>query len=270
MFKIGDFSKLSRVPVKTLRYYANIGLLEPVHVDRYTNYRYYTVGQLARLNKILALRGLGFSLEQITQLLDDNLSTEQLRGMFRLKQAETEQQVEAEQARLRQIESRLRQIEQEGTMPDYDFVIKKVEPVHAATVRDTVPSYSDVGLLLHRLFEGLGASGAQPAGPPFVIYHDPEYKEHDHDLEVAVAIASEPASGEGLTIREIPGAEEMATMLVKGPYEQIGDAYTAAMKWLEANDYQLCGAPREVYLTDPGSTAPADYLTEIQFPVNKR
>lgn len=85
MLKIGEFSRLAFVPVKTLRYYDDIGLLKPVHVDQWTGYRYYSVEQLPRLNRILALKGLGLSLEQIGQLLDDDLPAEQIRGMLRLK-----------------------------------------------------------------------------------------------------------------------------------------------------------------------------------------
>lgn len=269
MFKIGDFSKLSRVPVKTLRYYANIGLLEPAQVDRFTNYRYYTVDQLPRLNRILALRELGFSLEQIGRMLDDALSAEQMRGMFRLKQAEVEQQVEAERARLQQIEMRLRQIEQEGKMPKYDVVMKKIEPLRVVTVRDTIPTYEDMGLLMSKLHASLQASSGQPVGPPFAIYHDPEYKEHEPDIEVAIPIMGGSDAGEAVTIREIDGVEEMATVMVHGPYDQLGEAYTTAMQWLEANNYQLCGPSREIYLTDPGTAEPEDYMTEIQFPVTK-
>ncbi len=124
MFKIGEFSKLSRVTVKTLRYYDEIGLLKPAEVDRFTSYRYYSVSQLPRLNRILALKDLGLSLDQIGQLLKDDLSPEQIRGMLRLKQAEIRQQVQEEQARLARVEQRLRYIEQEDKMPNYDVVIK--------------------------------------------------------------------------------------------------------------------------------------------------
>src|SRR3712207_3730687 len=111
MIKIGDFSKLSQVTVKTLHHYDQLGLLKPVHVDRFTGYRYYAVEQLPRLNRILALKDLGLSLQQIAQLLADDLPASEIRGMLKLKQAEVQQQVVAEQARLARIEARLRQIE---------------------------------------------------------------------------------------------------------------------------------------------------------------
>jgi len=115
MIKIGDFSRISRVPVKTLRYYDEVGLLKPVEVDRFTGYRYYSLDQLSRLNRILALKDLGFSLEQIAQLLDENLPAAQIRGMLRMKQAELQDRVREEQERLARVEARLRQIEQEGS-----------------------------------------------------------------------------------------------------------------------------------------------------------
>jgi DNA-binding transcriptional MerR regulator len=90
MIRIGDFSKLSRVPIKTLRYYDEMGLLEPVHVDDFTGYRHYDYEyeQMTHLYSILALKDLGFSLEQIGQLLDNGLSAEQMRGMLILRQSE--------------------------------------------------------------------------------------------------------------------------------------------------------------------------------------
>jgi DNA-binding transcriptional MerR regulator len=86
MIKIGDFSKLAHVSIKTLHHYDDLGLLKPIHVDRYSGYRYYDIGQLSRLNRILALKDLGLSLEQVIELLRADLSTAEMRGMLRLKQ----------------------------------------------------------------------------------------------------------------------------------------------------------------------------------------
>ena len=108
MIRIGDFSKLSRVSVKALRYYDEMGLLKPVSVDRFTGYRLYEYSQLSALNRILALKELGFSLEEIGRLLDDGLSVEQMRGMLKLRETEARQRVREETERLERIESRLR------------------------------------------------------------------------------------------------------------------------------------------------------------------
>ena len=117
MFKIGDFSRLSLVSVKALRYYDELGLLKPARVDESTGYRYYAASQLTRLNRILAMKDMGLSLEQIALLLDKDLTPDQIRGMLRLKQVELRQQLVEGQARLVRIEAWLQAFEQEVTMP---------------------------------------------------------------------------------------------------------------------------------------------------------
>jgi len=152
MLKISDFSRLTFVPAKTLRYYDEMALFQPQHVDRFTGYRYYDMGQLSRLNRILALKALGLSLEQIKQVLDDGLTVEQLRGMFRLKQAESQQRLREEQQRLSYIENKLRQIEQEGKMSDYDIILKGVPAIQAASIRGVVHSMDEISAALGEMF----------------------------------------------------------------------------------------------------------------------
>ena len=117
MFKIGDFSQLGQVSIRTLRLYDELGLLRPAQIDRFTSYRFYTIDQLPRLNRILALKDLGLSLEQIGDLLRRDLPVDQLRGMLMLKQSEIEQQMQGIQQQMRRVEARLKQIEQEGQPP---------------------------------------------------------------------------------------------------------------------------------------------------------
>ncbi len=271
MFKIGVLSRLAAVPVKTLRYYDQIGLFEPSAVDRFTGYRYYTLDQIPRLNRILALRDLGFTLEQIGQMLDDDLSAEQMRGMLRMKQAELEQQLADEQARLRRIESRLRQIEQEGNMPEYDVVIKKQEPIRAAVLRGIVPNYQSVYQLFDGVMGELARHNLAPMGAPLCLYYDEEYKEHDVDAEAAIPLASGdlPAGGE-VSVRELPGYEMVASLVRPGPYDDFTPAYQALMGWIERNGYRIAGPNREIYLRGPEAGGPPEaYLTEILFPVEK-
>src|SRR5262245_8336181 len=189
MLKIGDFSKLSQVSVKTLRYYDEMGLLRPEVVDAFTGYRYYSASQLPRLNRVLALKDLGFTLEQIGRVLDEGVSPAQLQGMLRLKRAEAQRQVEDEQARLARIEARLRQIEREDTMPDYGVVLKQVEPQWVAGVRRVLPNYQAVGQLYGELFGALGPTGALARGEmplTAAVYHDEGYRERDVDVEAVV------------------------------------------------------------------------------------
>jgi effector-binding domain-containing protein len=269
MFKIGEFSRFSQVTVKTLRYYDRIGLLRPAEVDRFTGYRYYSASQLPRLNRILALKDLGLSLEQIGQLLKDDLTPDQIRGMLRLKQVEIQEQLQNEQARLARVEQRLRRIEQEEAMPTQEVVIKSVPAQSVASVRDTV-SIEGLGQLFGEVFGYLGQRGIGPAGPPVGIYHDQEFREEAVDVEIAVPVAGSVPEGERVKARELPGTEQMACLVHEGGYETVGGTYGQLMKWIEANGYRIAGPCREVYLQGPESGGdPSTYVTEIQFPVEK-
>lgn len=153
MLKIGEFSRLSMVSVKALRYYDELGLLKPTRVDEYTGYRYYSTSQLTRLHRILAMKDMGLSLEQIVFLLDKELTPEQIRGMLRLKQVELQQQLVEGQARLARVEAWLQAFEQEAIMPAYDIVLKSVVPLRVARARGIAPNMEQLGPTLDRLFD---------------------------------------------------------------------------------------------------------------------
>lgn len=272
MFKIGDFSKISQVSVKTLRYYDELGLLKPVEVDRFTSYRYYSAGQLPRLHRILALKDLGLSLEEIASLLDGELTAAQLRGMLRLKQAEARERVREEQEQLARVEARLRQIEQEGRMPDYESVLKKVPPQRVASVRGTVENYGAQGALWGELEFYQGRHGIRPTGPCFTLYHDPEYRERDVDTEVCEPVdAAAKGGNERIKIYDLPAVETMATLVHHGPFTTLHEAYTALGQWLQQNGYCIIGPNREHYVhtTEPVRQDDPSYVTEIQVPVEK-
>jgi DNA-binding transcriptional MerR regulator len=135
MLKIRDFARLGEVSVTTLRYYDEIGLLRPIHVDPETGYRFYTMDQLPRLHRILALKELGLGLTQIVQLLDEGVSPQALQGMLRLRQAELQQRIQGEQEQLTRIEARLKYIEQGGGFPAYEVVLKAGKPTTAVSLR---------------------------------------------------------------------------------------------------------------------------------------
>jgi effector-binding domain-containing protein len=270
VFKIGEFSKLSQVPAKTLRYYDQIGLLEPAEVDRFTGYRYYSARQLPRLNRILALKDLGLSLAQIAQLLESDLPVGHIRGMLQLKQVEIQQQMEDERVRLARVEWRLKRIEQEESMATQEVVLKQIPAVTVASVRDTIPSYGDIGQLYGEVFGHLGRHGIGPAGPAIGLYYDQEYREADVDIEAAVPVSGTvPAVGR-VQVRELPVVDSMACIVHEGSFDTLGATYGQLMGWIEASGYQICGPCREVYVQwhQPGEDASND-VTEIQFPVKK-
>jgi len=273
MIKIGDFSHLSQVPVKTLRYYDEIGLFKPAHIDKFTSYRFYTVDQLPRLHRILALKELGLSLEQIGLLLQDDLSSEQIRGMLRLKQVEIQQHIAEEQDRLNRVEQHLRYIEMESKMSSIDVVVKQIGAQRVLSARDTVQDSEGIQQFVTEAFDSIMKAGLKFAGAPFVIYYSVDDGGFDMEPVVPVedSFAGEVAlpSGRELTVSTLP-AVNVASTYHRGAYDNIGETYAAISKWASENHYMFVGPAREIYLKSFESTTnPAEFLTEIQYPVEK-
>jgi DNA-binding transcriptional MerR regulator len=283
MFKIGDFSQFTCVSVKQLRHYDEIGLLRPRLVDPFTSYRYYSADQLPRLNRILALRDLGFSLEQIARLLDDDLSIEQMRGMLRLRRAEIEQQMQREEMRLARVAARLHQIEAAETpVLPYDVVLRTVDPQIVAGIRQIVPTDGDELAALFDEVEQFAASQKVRApSPPLMRYHDAEYREGVQDIEVMVPLTAAVPGTARVHVHALTGQANMACVIHTGGYAELAQAFGALLSWIETNDYAIVGPLREVFLrfgaTTTGYTLPAVYLTanqaefvtELQLPVAK-
>jgi len=276
MLKIGEFSRLSQVTVKTLHHYDEIDLLKPSHVDPFTEYRYYTLDQLPRIHRIMALKELGLSLEEIAHLLLEDLPTEQIRGMYRLKQAEAAERIRAEQARLAQIEFRLRQIEREGTMQTVDIVIKRIEPFYALTTRRRT-----LATRAERMVVGLAIEQADKEGrlkwngaSPVEIFHEEEFRGDYNDSEISIPVDSSHVAtvslGDAgtLTLREIPAIEAAATYLHQGDYPSLKEKYLFLQCWAVENGYKLSGTWRFVYHRGPmHHVDPSEYLTELQHPI---
>jgi DNA-binding transcriptional MerR regulator len=139
MIKIGDFARLAQVSIRLLRHYDEIGLLRPVYVDHSTGYRYYSLDQMSHLHRILALKDLGLSLEQIIDLMSEAITSEQIRGILLLKRAELRQYIETEQLRLARVEARLRHLDETPELPAVEVVLKSVRPEHVISLRRALP-----------------------------------------------------------------------------------------------------------------------------------
>jgi effector-binding domain-containing protein len=267
--QIGDFSKLSMVSVKALRYYDEIGLLKPERVDQFTGYRHYSAVQLSKLNRIIALKAMGLSLDEVAKLLRDDVPTASILDLLHAKQAEIKQRLGEEAARLTRVEEWLKEAEKEGKMPDFHIVIKKVKPQKVLSIRRVLASYSRISELFNAIGPYLGQVHAPVKGAPFAIYHDHEFKEGDVDVELAFPLWKDVKATGEFKSYELPGYDVVATLVYKGPFEGISEPYNALMKWVEANGYHIAGPNREVYMSDPAKTKPEDYVTEIQMPVAK-
>jgi DNA-binding transcriptional MerR regulator len=281
MFKIGEFSRLSRVSIRMLRHYDQRGLLKPSQTDPFTGYRYYSADQLPRLNRILALRDLGFSLEQIGGLLDEDLPPEQMLGMLRLRRAEVEQQMQTESARLARLEARMHELNGQPSSTAYDVILRQIEPQLVAALREIVSDDDRIQYMFEEVETYVAEAGARADRPPLTIFYDPDYREQDIDAEVAIPLKNGiPGSG-AIQVRELEAIPAAACVVHNGSYATIDHAYNALLAWVDGNGYRLAGPIREVYLRfgaeGLGFDLPPTYLakegddfvTELQLPVEK-
>ncbi len=271
MFKIGDFSRISQVSIRSLRHYDAIGLFKPEYTDRFTGYRYYSAAQLPRLNRIIALKELGLSLEQVTQLVDEALPASEMRGMLRLKQAELRQHIADEETRLLRVETRLKQIEQEGALPLYEPLIKPVEPQTILSIRTVSFDLAAMGELLSTAYESARRQ-VRDVGEGIAIFYDGYFDDHQTDWEIGFAV---PEAFYGtvrfdderaLTRHTLPAVEQMACVVHQGSYVGLHLVYGALGAWIEQNGYTLKGDIREVFL-HIDLEQPEASVTEIQYPV---
>lgn len=282
MFKIGEFSKLSRVSVRMLRHYDQLGLLKPVQTDSFTNYRYYTADQLPRLNRILALRDLGFSLDQIARMLDEELSSDQMLGMFKLKRAEIEQQMQDDRMKLSRLEARIQQLNRKEKAGMYDVIVRSVGVELVAAYREVAADDDRITSMFDELESYVARfEKARADKPPFSIYYDAEYRETEIDVEVAVPLAFPIPGTERIQVRESPAVPSVACVVHSGRYATLYQAYNALLNWIETNHYRMAGPIREVYLRYgaeglgfelPPTHLEHDlnhYVTELQLPVEK-
>lgn len=278
MFKIGEFSRIGQVTVDTLRHYDALGLLKPAHVDPFTGYRYYSAKQLHALNRIIALKEVGLSLDEVARILRENLTTDELRGILKTHLALAESAIESAQLRRERIQARLHSLNLEDNMPTYEIILKPVNAFTVAAIRETVPTVEQMpqrcGEMFNQIASWLMAHGL-PIGVPLTIYHSESYTHENIDTECAFTIpdmASDevPTPPIPIVIRQMAACPQMATTVVTDDFFQkvagLTPAYNALAQWIEAHGYHIVGAPRELYY---GSPARGDFTAEIQFPVAK-
>lgn len=277
MFRIGEFAQIAQVSGRQLRFYDQLGLLQPAHIDQQTGYRYYTIRQLPRLNSILALKELGLSLEQIGPLIEKDLSPTELRSMLTLKRSQVERSLQEEEARLRHIESRIAQIDREGKTDGFDVILKSAVPsTPFLSVNGSFESMDEVVRMVRTVAEE-GTQQIKPAlRDKLVVIARNDLDSEKLDLDIGFTLtrpwnASVRIAGD-LVLRasELPAVETMATIVRPGTNAESHTSFSAVGRWIEANNYEVAGPCREVFL-EP-ITGPPGFegaLVEIQFPVRR-
>ena len=266
MLKIGDFSKLSRVSVRMLRHYDDIGLLKPAQIDEFTGYRYYHEEQLFAIGRITALKDMGFSLADIIKMLAVYEDKDQIDAFLVKKQVELEQEEKQTEYQLMLLDSARKRLRKEQIM-NYDVNVKTIPERYAATVQMVIPRYEDEGMLWNML--GECKTPLVPADPCLAAatFVDKEFKEENVEVMIWMTVKGTYEDTEHVKFQTLP-AVKVASCILKGSYEGMNDATATVVSWMKDNGYTLSGPMFNIYHVGPSQTQnPDEFVTEICFPV---
>jgi len=272
MLKIGDFSKLSRISIRMLRHYDEIGLLMPKSTDSFTGYRYYGEDQLPAAGQITALKDMGFGLSAIGEILKSYDEPEKLADFLSVKRAEIQAQAEETAHRLLLLETAIKRLRKDGTAMSYNVTLKTLPERYVASVRQIIPSYDQEGMLWHILVKETEPLNIQDGDPCYTlaIFHDSEYKESDVEVEVQKSVKGSYPDTEHVVFKtELPVLIASATY--KGGYDRIDGVSEAVANWVRDNGYDFNGHFFNIYHISPHETQnPEEWVTEVCYPVKKK
>lgn len=272
MLKIGDFSKLTRISIRMLRHYNEIGLLIPEETDGDTGYRYYSASQLPMAELIQVLKNMGFSLIMIKEVLTKYENPDELERFLLLQKEELADQEQNLQQKMRLLDSTIKWLRKDGSIMNYHVTLKTLPERYVASVRQIIPAYENEGMLWGFLAQETAAMNLQMTSPCYsmAVFHDKEFKESDVDVEIQMSVTGQYQDTEHVTFKTAP-AVEMASVTCKGSYDQIAPINEAIVNWITQNGYDFNGPCFWIYHVSPHETQnPEEYVTEICYPVKKK
>lgn len=272
MLKIGDFSKLSRISIRMLRYYDEIGLLMPESVDEFTGYRYYREEQLPQAEKIQSFKEMGFNLSVIGEILSNYQNVQEIEKYLLIKKKELEEQANITQERIKLLDNTIQYLRKDGKIMNYNVTLKTLPERYVASVRQIIPAYNEEGRLWKLLNEEAASQHIQQAVPCYglAIFHDEGFKERDVDVEIQVAVVGTYKDTEHVKFKKIDPIR-IASATYKGSYEQITKVNESVANWINENGYDFAGESFCIYHVSPQEAAtPDDLVTEVCYSVKKK
>ena len=272
MLSIGEFSKICKVSTKTLRYYAEIGLILPSEINPENGYRYYAIEQLETMLLIIRMKSYNFSLEEIKQMIKSGeLNEEKLYVALTRKWEDMKKQLHEQEKSLHQLECDISNLKNGKSIMSYlddiDVELVEVPIMCLLSVRKMVQadSFSDeYGVCFGKLIGRIREDNLTIANPPMVLFHGNEFSPCGLDTEFAIPIR-EYVTG----TRDFKAGLCLKT-IVKGSYSMLSSVYAKQTKWAEQNGYECTSALFEVYVTDPSQVTEEDELiTEVYYPIRK-
>ena len=266
--KIGEFSRLMQVTVKTLRHYEQKGLLLPDEVDEWTGYRYYSIDQMQRLNTIRDLQRLGFTLDEIKELYKDDSHTPSICQLdAKIKDTEAQlQQLIARRERLLDWRNSRKEMK---TMEK--FSIQSLPEIIVASHREVIPNYAALGpMCMEKIAPEMQRLGCKcpPPGYCFTIEHNKEYKPTDIDIEYCEQVEEMGTNSDIIQFKRLPAIPKALCMKHVGPYERFYESFTEAFRYMEEQGYKIAGHPRTCYVDGVWNQEdPEKWLSIIQIPI---
>lgn len=271
MFKIGDFSKLSKITIRMLRYYDEQGLLVPQQIDASSGYRYYNANQLATAHRILSLKEMGFSVSVISDILKNCNTTESFKNYLVIRHTEMQNELHEGQNRLNLLKTTIERLQKENQIMKYDVILKETPAMKVLCLRDIIPEYSAEGQLWGRFMENIASQKINYTNPPLYmgIFHDSGYKEKDVDIEICVTVAKERSDIGDVKFRVIQ-PQSVASAVVKGGFSLLTEANQQIANWIEDNGYTINGNMYNIYHVSPACDPnPDNWVTELVYPIAK-
>ncbi|MGB9929080.1 MAG: MerR family transcriptional regulator [Methanosarcina sp.] len=271
---IGKFSFMTRLSQKALRLYDQKGLLVPEAKDPFTGYRYYTVSQLEKGMKIKTLIFLGFSLEEISMLLDgeNKKEYEQIMACFQRRLEEIRYEI----GYLHMIEGILQgackhneKVMELFKMSVTEPVIKEVPEMRVVSKREKGSFSTTIGKLIGEICTCIGSPANQRnqvkvTGPVIFLYHEEEYKETDADIEIALPISGRISIDDPrMEIKNLP-AVKVVSVISRGPYKGVGAGYNKIFSYMTEKNLEPIVPSRELYFNDPAEVPEGELMTEVQ------
>lgn len=272
MLKIGDFSKLSRISIRMLRHYDEIGLLMPKSTDPFTGYRYYSEDQLPVAGQITALKDMGFGLSAIGEILKSYDDPQKLAEFLSIKQTEVKAEAEKTNRRILLLETAIKRLRKDENAMNYNVTLKTLPERYVASVRQIIPSYEQEGTLWHILVKETEPLNIQDGDPCYTlaIFHDTEYKEANVDVEVQKSVRGSYQDTEHVVFKTEPPVL-IASATYKGSYDKISEVNEAVANWVQDSGYDFNGLSFSIYHVSPHETQnPDEWVTEVCYPVKKK
>ena len=249
-----------------LRHYDDLGLLKPAMIDEFTGYRFYKEEQLFVMGRITALKDMGFALADIAKIMDDYDNKEKLEQYLTRQQQELRKISDETEYKLMLLDTARKRLRKEQSM-SFDVTTKVIPERYAATVHMVVPHYEDEGILWGKLQEC--KTPLVPADPCLAAaeFLDKEYKEENVEIVVWMTVKGQYEDTENVKFKTLPEVK-VASCVIKGSYEQMGEATATVASWIAENGFEVTGPMFNIYHVSPAQTQnPDEYVTEVCFPI---